>query len=210
MFGQATATSGSSLLARYVHDAEDAGLADLDEKHRLLVQGGGHGHRQHDLEDAFVDAAASRVELNLDLRRLALEENLGGMRHLDGEVADVEFLDAEDRLFVLFHFLLSVSESVSGGSVEQRLELAGGIEGSKIVEAADMGGADVDLRHGAAPRPLHHLVAPHRVEVNANFLDRADAARRQQLLGALAVGTDGGRIHQDGGGHRSRVPFFTG
>src|SRR5450759_1209581 len=85
----------------------------------------------------------------------------------------------------------------SGLATQQRLELAGTIEGRQIVESADVNLADVDLRHGAPAGPFHHLAAPRGFEVDADFLDLGDAPGLEQHLGALAVRADAGAVHAD-------------
>jgi hypothetical protein len=46
------------------------------------------------------------------------------------------------------------------------------VERDQVVTAADMGVADEDLRHGAAAGEGHHVVALHRVQVDADLFDR--------------------------------------
>src|SRR5512147_974749 len=60
---------------------------------------------------------------------------------------------------------------------EQRIELARAVERHQVVVAADVHGADVDLRHGATPGALDHLDAPHGIEVDADLGDRGLALR---------------------------------
>jgi hypothetical protein len=68
--------------------------------------------------------------------------------------------------------------------------------------------ADIDLRHSAAAGPLHHFIAALGLQVDPHLLDVRDALARQQLLGAYAVGTDGGRIHQNLGHVGSVIRTF--
>src|SRR5450759_2681038 len=85
----------------------------------------------------------------------------------------------------------------SGLATQQRLELAGTVEGRQIVESADVNLADVDLRHGAPAGLFHHLAEPRRFEVDADFLDLGDAPGLEQHFGALAVRADAGAVHAD-------------
>src|ERR1035437_161317 len=96
----------------------------------------------------------------------------------------------------------------SGLATQQRLELAGTIEGRQIVESADVNLADVDLRHGALAGPFHHLAASRGFEVDADFLDLGDAPGLEQHFGALAVRADAGAVHADLG-HKGAY-FCTG
>src|SRR5664280_23087 len=81
---------------------------------------------------------------------------------------------------------------------EQRLEAAGAIERDQLVAAADMRVADEDLRHGVAMRQLDHRLAFGRPLVDADLVDRLDAALRQQRLRAQAVGAASGAEHLHG------------
>src|SRR4051812_22043250 len=65
---------------------------------------------------------------------------------------------------------------------EQRVELARMVELGEVVVAADVGLADVDLRHRAPAGLAHHLVALPRVDVDPDLLDVGDALRLQQHL----------------------------
>ena len=47
--------------------------------------------------DAFAQMLAIGLQLNLDLRRFALEEDLRSIRHFNGKVLQVELLDGEGR-----------------------------------------------------------------------------------------------------------------
>src|SRR6266540_1797038 len=58
---------------------------------------------------------------------------------------------------------------------EQGIELAGVLERRKLVESADVPLANVDLRHGAAAGPVHHLLAPARIEIDVDLLDLGEA-----------------------------------
>src|SRR3954470_20148457 len=80
---------------------------------------------------------------------------------------------------------------------EQRVELARVLELGEVVVAADVGVADVDLRHRAPAGLAHHLVALPRVDVDPDLLDLAHAFRLEQHLGANAIGADAGRVHGD-------------
>jgi hypothetical protein len=60
-------------------------------------------------------------------------------------------------------------------AAQQRFELAGAVELIQIVTTADVGVADVNLRHGAAAGLLHHLLATRGIEVDANLFDPGDA-----------------------------------
>jgi len=61
--------------------------------------------------------------------------------------------------------------------------------------------ANEDLRHGAAPRKLHHLGPTLGFQVNPDFLDVGDASLAQQLLSANAIRTGCGAVHQNTGSH---------
>ena len=53
---------------------------------------------------------------------------------------------------------------------QQRIELAGAVEGGEVVEAADVGIADEDLRHRPPPAGAReHDVALGGVEIDANL-----------------------------------------
>ena len=70
---------------------------------------------------------------------------------------------------------------------QQRIELALAVEFVEVVATADMGFADVDLRHGALAGFLHHFGATLRFEVDAHFFDIFYAFARQQLISPEAV-----------------------
>ena len=53
-----------------------------------------------------------------------------------------------------------------------------------------MGVADEDLRHGAPPGDLHHVIALPGVGVDPDFLDLLDAFGFQNLFGPNAIGAD--------------------
>src|SRR5688500_17113982 len=70
---------------------------------------------------------------------------------------------------------------------EQRDQRTAPIERDQVVAAADMGLADEDLRHRVAAGQANHVGALRRVDVEADFLHRLDAALLQKRLGALAI-----------------------
>src|SRR5471030_1369578 len=82
------------------------------------------------------------------------------------------------------------------------------IERIQIVETADVGVADVNLRHGAAAGLLHHQRALVRVEVDADFFNRGHALGFQQALGAHAIRADGGGVHRYVGSHHQSFAIF--
>src|SRR5258707_1328993 len=83
--------------------------------------------------------------------------------------------------------------------VEQRIELAGFIEGVEIVAAADMGGADEDLRHRAASLgALDHGVAQLAIAADVEFGERY-ALFVEQFFRPLAVGAIRRGVDFDGG-----------
>src|SRR5512135_3678554 len=98
--------------------------------------------------------------------------------------------------------VLEIQARARGGSgaCEQRHQFAGGVERRGVVETADVGVADEDLRYGAAAAGAgHHFFLLRRVEVDANLFDLGDAAALEQALCGDAVGADGGAIHYDFG-----------
>ena len=177
---------------RHVEDAEDAGLTDFDEENGLLADACRDGHRQDDFVGTAAKVAAVGLQLNLDLRRILFEEDLGGIRHLDGEVLQVQLFDREGRGFLLFAhdgvFLVKRWMKIQKGAGKQRLQLAGLVEGDEIVATTDMGIADVDLRHGAPAGFLHHLVAQRRIEVDTDFLDSATPRARKSCSARMQKG----------------------
>src|SRR5439155_5117769 len=80
---------------------------------------------------------------------------------------------------------------------EERREPARTIEGHEVLVAADMALADINLRHGPPTRPLHHLHATRRIEIDANLGDFADAFGAQIALRPNAIRTDRRRIHEN-------------
>src|SRR5512141_2313588 len=82
----------------------------------------------------------------------------------------------------------------SGLAAQQRLELAGTIEGHQIVESTDVNFADIDLRHTAPACPFHPLAAPRRIAVDADLFDLGDAPGLEQHFGSLAVRADAGAV----------------
>lgn len=86
---------------------------------------------------------------------------------------------------------------MQSGTSEQRQELSGLIKRDEIIATTNVGAADVDLRHCAPAGFFHHFGTLRRVEVNPYFFNFGYATGAQQLLGAHAVGANGGRIHQN-------------
>src|SRR3954470_12349777 len=91
------------------------------------------------------------------------------------------------------------------GVGEQRVQAARAVERGEVVVPADVALADVDLRHGAASRALHHLLPLLGLEVDADLLDRLHALGLEQPLRHQAEGAYPGRIHQHPG-HRVTSP----
>ena len=60
------------------------------------------------------------------------------------------------------------------GRGEEGLEASLPVELGKVVEAADVPLADVDLGNGAPAGALHHFLAPLRLEGDADLLDLGD------------------------------------
>src|SRR5688572_17446114 len=86
---------------------------------------------------------------------------------------------------------------------EEGIEPARAVERGQVVVAAHVALADVDLRDGAPPRALHHLLAALGLEVDAHLLD-LHALRLEQPLGHEAERAHAGRVHQHlGHGYRS-------
>src|SRR5258706_4867745 len=83
------------------------------------------------------------------------------------------------------------------GRGQEGIEGARAIEGGEVVVAADVTGADVDLRNGAPSGALGHLVAARGIEVHADLLDLGHTFRAQQPFGHDAEGANPGRIHED-------------
>ena len=77
-----------------------------------------------------------------------------------------------------------------GSGLQQRHQAAFGVQGHQVVTAAHMGVAHVNLRHGATPSGLHHVVALGGVQVDADFFNLLNTLGFEQLLGADAVGTE--------------------
>ena len=92
---------------------------------------------------------------------------------------------------------------------QQRHQAAALVERDQVVAAADVGVADEDLRHGAAPGELHHA---HRVRPGSRSTRTSsivvDAALLQQRLGADAVRADLRGVHLTG--QRSAVDMRRG
>lgn len=84
------------------------------------------------------------------------------------------------------------------GGAQQWHQATAPVQGHQVVVATHMGGADENLRHRAAAGDFHHVGAGLRVEVNANLLDLLHALGLENLLGANAVGADGGGVHLHG------------
>src|SRR3990172_549319 len=80
---------------------------------------------------------------------------------------------------------------------EQGVELPGAIQCVQIVEATDVRIADVDLGNGAPAGPLHHFVAPRRIEIDADLLDGGDALGLQQHLRPHAIRAHARGVHDD-------------
>src|SRR5690606_10039386 len=74
-------------------------------------------------------------------------------------------------------------------SGQQGVQLAGPLERVQVVEAADVGSADEDLRKGRAARALHHLALLLHVH-GGDDLGVVHALVAQQGLGARAIGTE--------------------
>ena len=84
-------------------------------------------------------------------------------------------------------------------AAQQRIEPAGAVERDQVVEAADVGLADVDLRHRAPPGLGHHLDAARGLEVDPHLRDVRHALRVQEALRPDAVRAHGRRVHHDWG-----------
>jgi hypothetical protein len=69
------------------------------------------------------------------------------------------------------------------------------IQRDQIIAAAYMRAADENLRHGAPPGDLHHVVALYGIGINADFLNLLHALGFEDLLGANAVGANGRGVH---------------
>ena len=94
-----------------VADLEDAGLGHFDQEEvavfaDLGVDGDGQGHFIH----AVLDGLAGSAQLDVDLRRFALEEDLRRARDFQRQVLDVELFDREDGLSVFSHERASSNE----------------------------------------------------------------------------------------------------
>src|SRR5687768_8523392 len=82
-------------------------------------------------------------------------------------------------------------------AAQKRVELAGMVQRRQVVESADVRVPDVDLRHGAPARLLHHFRPFLRLEVDPYLVDRADALGLEQPLGHAAERAHAGGIHRD-------------
>src|SRR5450755_3396904 len=89
-------------------------------------------------------------------------------------------------------------ERLSGSvAAEQGHQSAAPVEFDQLVAAADVGLANEDLRNGVATGPLDHLGALRRIDVEANLVERLDAALFEERLRALAVRAPIGAVHPD-------------
>src|SRR2546426_417794 len=92
--------------------------------------------------------------------------------------------------------------------LEQRVELAGALQGVEVIAATDMGTADPDLRHRSPAGLLAHLGAYLRLAVDLDFLEGHALALEQVLgthaVGAVVAGVDDDVVHitSPGAGYR--------
>src|SRR5690606_3271262 len=70
------------------------------------------------------------------------------------------------------------------------------VERGQIVVAANVAIADENLRHGAAPASLHHLLALGGLFVHLNLVNLNPLAREQRAS-ALTIPAPCGRVHDD-------------
>ena len=73
------------------------------------------------------------------------------------------------------------------------------VQRHQVIATADVGFAHINLRHGAATRDLHHVVALDGVEVDADFFDLLNA------LGSLSGATLRVSLGELAGGKRVRL-----
>ena len=62
------------------------------------------------------------------------------------------------------------------GGCQQRQKLATAVEGHQVIAPAHVGSANVNLWHGAPAGGVHHELALHRVQVDANFFNQLNRA----------------------------------
>jgi hypothetical protein len=78
---------------------EDAGLMDFRQVRGLVFDLARRGHAEHDFERGFAELRHALRKIQLDIRlRLLRLENLRCARRLEGDVLDVDLLQAELRL----------------------------------------------------------------------------------------------------------------
>ena len=89
-----------------------------------------------------------------------------------------------DRIWIIAALKVAAAHADCPVAGEQRIELAGALERMQVVAAADMHGADENLRHRhAAIRPLDHLVAPLPIAADVDFV-KATPLRFSRALAA--------------------------
>jgi len=98
----------------------------------------------------------------------------------------------------------------AGMTAKQRSKTSRAVERCKIVEASNVGCADVDLGHRPTPRALHHLEPAIGFKIDTHFLDAVNAARFEELLCALTVGANCRGVHEDWRHGRRSARFETG
>jgi hypothetical protein len=91
-----------------------------------------------------------------------------------------------------------LEKPAASGALQKRHQPTFGIKCHQIIAPADMGVANVDLRHRAATSDLHHVLALGRVGIDAHFFDVFDAFGLEDLFGPNAIGANGGGVHLDG------------
>jgi hypothetical protein len=89
-------------------------------------------------------------------------------------------------------------DSRMSGRLQQGLETPFGIQRHQVITAAHMGGPNENLGHCAATCGLHHVIALHRIGVDANFFDLLNTFGLEDLLGTRAIRANGCGVHLDG------------
>ena len=83
--------------------------------------------------------------------------------------------------------------------LQHRHEAPTAVQSDQIIATTHMRFTNEDLGNGAPARQAHHAISIFGGEVDAHLFDLLDAARFKKLLGPIAIGTNRGGVHLDGG-----------
>src|SRR6266853_2549182 len=91
--------------------------------------------------------------------------------------------------------------------LNQACEFAFAVQRRQFLEAANVGIAEENLRHGVPAGSMNHLAAQGRIQVHAQLVDRSHTARRQQTLGTNAKRAHRRGVHANWHAHL-RLPAY--